>query len=278
MTDKQYSARQEQSGRAKEMLMQHFCRPDPVEETEAEQKLLAGAEMFDVPFEGRTLKCYAWGHGKTVLLVHGWGSRAGHMAFLARSLARAGYRAIAFDGPAHGRSVGLSDNGRSSLPEFCRAIYHLSRRIGPLFGLIGHSFGGAAACFCVAGQANIAGYRVEVSRLALVAAPAGIAKMIQYFCAGAGFDAAVENEITSLLEEEFPLAVKDYEVSDALGRINAKVLVVHDRDDREVAYAAAAEMVAGHHHVRLVSTSGEGHRRILISRTLVRAMRDFLDE
>jgi hypothetical protein len=36
------------------------------------------------------------------------------------------------------------------------------------------------------------------------------------------------------------------------------------------------EMTAGHSHVQLVLTSGEGHRRILASRALVRTVRGFI--
>ncbi|MFW6193451.1 MAG: alpha/beta hydrolase [Gemmatimonadota bacterium] len=50
---------------------------------------------------------YAWGEeGPTVLLVHGWSSHTGHMTGFVDPLLRRGFRVVAFDGPAHGRSPG----------------------------------------------------------------------------------------------------------------------------------------------------------------------------
>ncbi len=69
----------------------NFFKPIPFEENEIDKKLLLSAEEFDIPFEGQVLKGYRWGKGRSVLLVHGWSSRASHMAFLARHLAKCGF-------------------------------------------------------------------------------------------------------------------------------------------------------------------------------------------
>ena len=75
-----------------------------------------------VRFEARTLITYTWGEGKGVLLAHGWASRASHMALIARGLARRGFRAVAFDLPAHGRSRFHGGSPLSSGFEFGCAI------------------------------------------------------------------------------------------------------------------------------------------------------------
>ena len=112
-------------------VMMHFCAPITEAENALDRKLTRSAEQCDIPFEGQILKAYVWGEGKTVLLVHGWGSRASHLAFLGKNIATSGFRAVAFDGPAHGNSQFNGSCPRSSLPEFCRAIlsvkeYHLA--------------------------------------------------------------------------------------------------------------------------------------------------------
>jgi len=83
-------------GLANDSVMMHFCTPAADAENEIDRKLTRSAEQYDVPFEGQTLKAYAWGEGKTILMVHGWGSRASHLAFLGRSIAKSGFRVIAF--------------------------------------------------------------------------------------------------------------------------------------------------------------------------------------
>lgn len=256
--------------------MLNFCRPEPFEENELDRKLLLSAEEYDIPFEGQVLKGYRWGKGKQVLLVHGWNSRASHMAFLARRLAKSGFSVTAFDGPAHGGSQFNGDFPRSSLPEFCRAIYHVSRGLGPLHGIIGHSFGGAAVAFTVAGQANLAGYRIEVEKIMLISSPSGIDSMIEHYCNTHGYAKEAQRLMIELIEREFPLTVNDYKIHDALGKISRKVLVIHDIDDKEIPIDSARAMIAGHGHVQLVQTSGEGHRRILASKSLLQAIEEFL--
>lgn len=259
--------------------MIHFCRPAGEAESDLDRKMLFSADSFDIPFEGQVLKGYRWGEGRVVLLVHGWSSRASHMAFLARNLAKAGYQAVAFDGPAHGRSSYNTSIPQSNLPEFCRSIYHVARRLGPLYGLVGHSFGAAAASFTVAGLAQIAGYRTAVEKLVLIASPPGICGMIDHYCRAGGFGEGRAERLRKLMEEEYPLTVQDYEVKHALGQlgqIDVDVLVVHDHDDGEVPVESARHMIDGYDHVQLVLTRGEGHRRILVSRKVVRIVRDFL--
>lgn len=257
--------------------MMHFCRPDETDGQDSDNnRLLRSAVEFDIPFEGQMLKGYRWGEGETVLLVHGWNSRAAHLAFLARSLARSGFSAVAFDGPAHGSSQFNSSHPRTSLPEFCRAIYHVANRIGNIYAVAGHSFGGAAAAFCLAGQANLAGYRIAAEKLVMISAPPGIRRMVEHYCRDRGFQQGAADALIRQLEEEFPLCVDDYEIHEGLGRIDADVLVVHDEDDKEIALQDARDMVAGHPGVTLAITTGEGHRRILVSRGLLRRVKRFL--
>jgi pimeloyl-ACP methyl ester carboxylesterase len=257
-------------------FMRHFCAPAPDDESEIDRRLTSSAEHYDIPFEGQMLKAYGWGQGKTVLLVHGWGSRASHMALLGKNIAKSGYHAIAFDGPAHGQSEYNGSHPRSSISEFCRAIFHLATHFGPVHGLVGHSFGGAAAAFTASGQANLSGYRVEVEKLVLISSPSGIVAMVNHYCRDHGLPDGSSSAVIDQLEREFPLKVGDYEISDALEKFNGDVLVVHDADDQEILIEEARQMVEGHAHVSLVVTRGEGHRKILASRSLIKIVRAFL--
>ena len=263
-------------GLANDSVMMHFCAPAADAENEIDRKLTRSAEQYDVPFEGQMLKAYAWGEGKTILMVHGWGSRASHLAFLGRSIAKSGFRVIAFDGPAHGNSEFNGDYPRSSLPEFCRAIFHISNHFGPIYGFVGHSFGGAAAAFTACGQANLSGYRVEVEKLVLISSPSGIDAMVSHYCRNYKLPEGAQEAVIAELEKEFPLKAGDYEIKDALRKFNGDVLVVHDVDDQEVFIEEARQMVEGHKHVNLIETKGDGHRKILASRSLIKIVKSFL--
>lgn len=254
----------------------HFCQPDRTEEKAIDRKLLSSAYSFDVPFEGQVLKAYKWGEGKMILLVHGWGSRASHMAFLARYLANAGFSVVAYDCPGHGRSIYNNENVRTNLPEYCRSIYHMNTQFGPFYGIIGHSLGATASALTLSGQANLAGYKINAEKLVMISAPSGVRSMVTHFCNKQGLEEDAHHNMVELLEAEFPLKVRDYEIKDALSRIPSDILVVHDKEDEEIEIEEARIMVQGHEQVQFLETSGEGHRKILISRELFRSVKGFL--
>ena len=58
-------------------------------------------------------------------------------------LTAAGYRVVAFDGPAHGGSEG----GRTHLIDFKQVLHQMVLEWGMPYAIIGHSMGGGAATF-----------------------------------------------------------------------------------------------------------------------------------
>src|SRR4051812_26998235 len=82
-----------------------FCTPPRHEPRTADEEFLARGRRFTVRNEGQELATWEWGTGPTVLLVHGWGSRAGRFSALAAALVAAGFQVVAHDGPAHGTST-----------------------------------------------------------------------------------------------------------------------------------------------------------------------------
>jgi hypothetical protein len=80
---------------------------------------------FTVSVGGVKVACWSYGRGPTVLLVHGWGGSSRDWEALAPRLVAAGYRAILFDGPAHGVSGGR----RTTLPEMVRAIHAIADEV-----------------------------------------------------------------------------------------------------------------------------------------------------
>ena len=80
-------------------------RPDPpLEDPSAERYALRVREGE------LEVAAWSWGTGPAVLLAHGWGGSAADMVPLAEELQQAGYRAVLFDFPAHGRSAGKRTN------------------------------------------------------------------------------------------------------------------------------------------------------------------------
>ncbi|MFD6136907.1 serine aminopeptidase domain-containing protein, partial [Isoptericola sp. NPDC060257] len=92
-----------------------------------------GAVLVD----GERVVTYRWGDppAPTVLLVHGWKSRASRFAGLVTSLEAAGLGVVSFDGVAHGASSGR----RMSALEHMAAIRAVHDAEGPFNAVVGHS-------------------------------------------------------------------------------------------------------------------------------------------
>jgi pimeloyl-ACP methyl ester carboxylesterase len=256
-------------------IVERFCTPPLMSETDYDRKAVAATKIVEVPFEGYRLTGYVWGSGKSVLLAHGWGSRASHFAPLGRTLAKVGFQVLAFDGPSHGRSLKDGQKQHSSMFEFCRAIATVASTIQPLHAIVGHSLGAAAAAFTVAGHAGLSSYKTFTERLVLISSPANVARMIEHFCQKEGIEEKV-GELTKGLEREFRFSVSNYLLPPALSNVEASVLLVHDEQDEEIPIADALSLKDARDDIHLVLTQGAGHQRILANRVMIRSVKNFL--
>jgi len=148
-------------------LVRMFATPPAFPLSEREMSVLNGAERFSVRFDDWELPCYGWGEGRTVLLCHGWGSRAGHLTLLAGALARAGFRAVAFDAPAHYSLPVEKKKEYSNMIEFGRAIHLVAGSINDLYGVFGHSLGAIASLFAMAAFPLMEAYSFSCPKLVL---------------------------------------------------------------------------------------------------------------
>lgn len=110
------------------------------------QKRVAQATAINVEVKGFTLRGYDWGgDGPVALLLHGWESRAARMSVLLPVLQQHGYRAIAFDAPAHGDSTGEFLH----VPLYASVLTELLQRYQPQ-AVVGHSMGALASLYTFA--------------------------------------------------------------------------------------------------------------------------------
>lgn len=256
-----------------ERILEDFCTVPFTEETDSDRRLVEGAAVGAVAFEGRTLVTYTWGSGPGVLLGHGWGSRASHLGLFARGLARAGFRVVAFDGPAHGRSRAYGGSPLSNGFEFTRALHAVECAAGPFRAVVGHSISAVAAGWASAAMGALEPYRLHAASLVLVSAPSGINELMENWCRRRGLD---WRELKRALDREFACDTDRYSLAAALARTTARVLMIHDEDDEEAAVAKAVEASRAATGITLVLTKGFGHGRILGAREPLRAMLSFL--
>jgi len=228
--------------------------------------LPAGAQRLDFQSRYGRLAAWSWGSGPVVYLVHGWGGRAEQLgAFVAPLVAR-GLRVIALDGPGHGESSGR----RTSGVEIGRALADVAAECGPARGVIAHSLGAAAAAFAVREG-------LPVERLAFVGPPADPLTWVARFGRQLGLGAAVMAEMRRHSEERIQARWDDLPLVPLRGLSHPPpLLIVHDRDDREVRSADGAAIAAAWPGARLLETEGLGHRRVLRDPAVVASVAAFL--
>lgn len=255
-------------------LVNDFCTPPSKEKTEFDKKAFASAQKTEIDFEGSKLITYSMGSGKKILLVHGWGSRASHLSLMARSLVKKGFHVIAFDLPAHGDS-GRRPKDTSNLFEFGRAISCVAKHFGPIYTVIGHSFGGMSAAFTISGTGRLCESQFDAEKLVLISSPQGMPRVIEHYCKNKNMP-ELQTELTSNLKSQYNFKVTDYDLCKEMNRFNAQTLIIHDELDEEIPASDAVNINAANHSSSLLLTNGAGHNKILMSREMLRAVGDFV--
>lgn len=248
-------------------IAEHIFRtPPPRRSRPSEDDALLFADPIDVRMGSEVVPTWSFGEGPAVVLVHGWGGRGMQLRSFVEPLVRRGYRVVLFDGPGHG----ASRTARSSLPEVAAATRAVLEATGHVHAIIAHSMGAPAALL-----ATEAGPRPK--RLALLAPPATVTDVTARFARFLGLPDPVRLGLERALERRFLRPMSDLESLPIVRGRAEPVLVVHDREDREVPFEDGASLAhaarVGHLHV----TSGLGHNRILRDESVVDTVVDFVD-
>ncbi|ATU99949.1 alpha/beta hydrolase [Aeromonas salmonicida] len=209
------------------------------------------------------LMSYRLGQGPVWLLMHGWSGSASQFYPLMSHIAAQGFTAIAYDHPAHGHSAGHTGH----LPRFVRAfdelVAELVVKFGPLSGVIAHSMGGAVTL-------SSRQQALDQLPLLLVSPVLDYVPQLYGMVARSGYSIRLFDAVVKEIEQEYqhPLSTVD-----PLGRLASRsgaAIIVHDEEDRFAPYGDSQRATLDG-RIRLVSTRGLGHGRILASAPLFAA-------
>jgi len=195
----------------------------------------AASRPLVVDAAGHRLIGWSWGEGPVVLLVHGWSGRAVDMSPLAAAFVGAGYRAVAFDMPAHGGSPGRT----TTLMEWMRVLPAVATECGDdIHAIVGHSLGAAGVVLALE-----AGLQARCAvLLAPAAGPAYFLERLQRFI-GLPPERAAGTEPRLVARVGRELAFLDS--ARAAMSLSVPVLILHDPADREVPWAHAVAIAIG---------------------------------
>lgn len=215
------------------------------------------------------LKYYVWGKGeKTVLLAHGWDAMAMDFYKMIPALVNAGYRVIAFDGPAHGGSEG----GLTNLLHFRDVMLEIIGKEGTPHAIIGHSMGGGASCYLLMETPT------KVKRLILMAIPISSKRFFDGVFAMLKVPQKMQRLFYKGMEEEFNYSIDRMNLATRTEKIKAdKIMLVYDEDDEVVSLPDIKDFLKARPEVKSVNVKGAGHNHIIRNKKAIEEIIDFLN-
>ena len=249
------------------LLMEQFLTPQRRGTSPREQAFRESAQVLSIPHNGSELAGYAWGEGPTVLLVHGWEGRASNLRPFVAPLVQRGFRVVAFDLPGHGASPGT----QTDLVDAGRAIRAAIAQVGPVQGVVAHSFGAAATMLLLGWQPE-----VWAGRVVLVGAPAELRGMVAQWVRARHLPERVIDKMQQVLAARVGEPMEIFSLPTVAASMRLPGLVVHDRQDPVAPFAGAEEVARRWRGARLLATDGLGHRSPLRSPKVIQEVAAFL--
>ncbi len=234
-------------------------------------EVLESARLFEILYGKVILKAYEWGRGeRTVLLVHGWESRGTALRGFVPGLVAAGYRVVAFDGPAHGNSGGK----RTNFVEFAGAVRAVIHQLGGVDSIITHSFGGATTVFALTHLET----SLELERLVLIGVPSNTQEVVNEALDFMNVPKAARPYFRKILKHKANnVSFELVNVEENLGKAKVgSILVVHDKFDKSVPFESAERIVERWDKVNLIVTQGMGHFKVVKNPKVVEMVVDFV--
>lgn len=248
-----------------ERAMRVMLTPPRHSFSDAELLALEEASLLPVPMISGRLIAWRWGRAAdpAVVLVHGWGGRGTQLRGLVAPLLAHGFSVVTYDAPGHGMTGG----GESSLPHMLQGLTAVLDHLGPVHAIVSHSVGAAVT-------AAVLAQRPEIKCAVLIAPPASLTAHSRRIAETLQWPEALRAAMQRRIEYRFGVDWSEFEAERARG--DQPLLVIHDREDREVPFSEGRRHVANWPRSRLLATCGLGHRRVLEDVGVIKAVTDFV--
>lgn len=226
-------------------------------------------------FNDETLELvtYTWGEGsKTVLLLHGWESKAVDYYQLIPQLLVRGYRVVSVDFPAHGNSPGK----QSSLPEFIKVIHQFLQQEPLVEAIIAHSLGGTAALTWLLEQAQDT---YPVKKLIMIGSPIVPKKFFEGVFNFLNIRQRVRKLFYDRARNKFGKGIEDFTLQTLDNSItHAQIYGLYDATDRIVGVEDMKAYQKANHQLQVQYFQGIGHHHLIKDKEIINACIDILTQ
>ncbi len=260
---------------AGKLALHFFMTPPKFGTPKRERELRAEATLSYLDVRNRNISIRSWGSvdAPVVLLSHGWGGRCTQFHAFIQPLVDMGFRVVGFDIPGHGDSSGK----RTNMLDVASIISEIAKTTGPFEAIIGHSFGTGTALL------SIDKFQVKTKKIVLIAYFSDVSFIIDLF--GELFDLR-----KSTLEAMRQTALKkfatiygitwtweDISPLQTIKNTPGEILLIHDKKDYEVPYSQAEKLQKIAPQAIVMTTSGYGHRKILMNKKCIETTVNFIN-
>jgi pimeloyl-ACP methyl ester carboxylesterase len=264
--------------KAAEKAFELFCTPQ-TRNLKQPPKIFHEAEKLQLKVDGFVVKGWRWNPSdvltsekkaaeRTVLILHGFESSVVNFDRYIRPLLKKGYKVLAFDAPAHGRSGGKQINA----PLYKKTIQAIHKQFGPVHSFMAHSFGALCVSLALEEISHTPDYK-----LALIAPATETTTAISTFFHFLKLDDSLREEFDKVIIRKGGVSPSWYSIRRAMKHIQAKVLWVHDEDDEITPLSDALKIKeANYPNIEFHITNGLGHRRIYRDNKVTKLIVDFL--
>ncbi|MCW9000408.1 MAG: alpha/beta fold hydrolase [Kangiellaceae bacterium] len=251
--------------------LNRFIRPRRSELKEWEKQAEAKGNRFKLNDQISAITWSSEVHSdaseKTLLLVHGWESRATQMYGIVPKLLELGYRVTAVDMPAHGHSGG----DIAHAPAFIDTVLLAQDKLGKFDAVVGHSMGAGASGIALS-------HGLQTEKLVLISGPSSVENVLRRFSRFVGLNQKATEKFISHAEELVGRSPSDLDTAKMSMPVSTTTLVIHDALDREVPISESQRILAKFNNVEFFTTEGFGHRKILKADSVKNKISHFLND
>ncbi len=247
-----------------------FLTPFKYDMPKREKKMfeLSKKENVHIDKINRDVMVYNYGDSKRkILLSHGWSGSGTQLSKIADALLAHGFSTVSFDAPAHGRSPGK----RTILPHFLETIYHLEKSHGPFEAAIGHSLGGMSLL-------RSTKFGLQINKLVIIGTANSITAVTKKFAKNLQLSQKVAELLKAYFDKRYGEDLNNYSGAVSAKGIKIPTLVIHDKNDVDVHYSAANEIIKELENGELLLTQKLGHRKILGDKDVISKITEFILE
>ncbi len=242
--------------KAAAMAFELFCTPYTRKRNFVAPQLFSTAQPLSLNIDKVTTKGFYWKpqhleNCKTILICHGFDSYSYRFEKYVEGLLAKGFDVIAFDAPAHG----ISEGKTITVLQYRNMILQINERLGPIDGIVAHSFGGLAVALAVEEAKQL-----NCKRLVLLAPATETTHAIESFFKFVQASKRVRIAFNELVERLAGNPASWFSVARILQHIHVPTLWIHDRLDTITPYADMHYLTEKDlPHIEFEITEGMGH-------------------